>query len=139
MDDLVKFIQERTDEDERIAKAATSPPWSADGMSVRGHERPYADSTGRATVLVVRHTWPQESAHIIRHDPARTLREVEMVRAILAEHATVTAAFSGQICRVCWTTRKEGPLEGDPYPCRTLRLVAAIWSDHPDYKEEWKP
>ena len=23
--------------------------------------------------------------------------------------------------------------------CRTVRLLAAIWSDRPDYRQEWKP
>lgn len=25
------------------------------------------------------------------------------------------------------------------YPCGTVRRIAAIWSDHPDYRPEWAP
>src|SRR4051812_2962345 len=26
-----------------------------------------------------------------------------------------------------------------PWPCETLRALAAVYSDHEDYREEWKP
>jgi hypothetical protein len=25
-----------------------------------------------------------------------------------------------------------------PWPCPTLRLLAAVYADHPDYREEWR-
>lgn len=37
----------------------------------------------------------------------------------------------GWFCRTCWGE--------DRYPCTTLRLLAAPYSDHPNYREEWKP
>lgn len=68
--------------------------------------------------------------------PARVLREVEAMRKILAAHSDrpehrcplpVLAGPTGQL----WT-----PEEG---PCYTLRLLASIWSDHPDYAEAVRP
>ena len=52
--------------------------------------------------------------------PARALREAAFKRAILAEHRTAAA----------WSS--------DNWPL-SLRLLAAIWSDHSDYDREWKP
>ena len=65
----------------------------------------------------------------IGEDEAAALREVKAKREILAAHdrpehrcpLPVLAGPTGQL----WT-----PDEG---PCWTLRLLAAIYSDHPDY------
>ena len=60
--------------------------------------------------------------------PARVLREVEAGRKILALHQ----AEPGQHPDFCGYDLHE-------LPCLTLRLLAAIWSDHPDYHESWRP
>ena len=69
-------------EDEAAAKKATDGPWYQQDMEIRGHNRHYAG--GGPGILVVRHTWPQEAAHIIRHDPARVHRDVRAMRDLLA-------------------------------------------------------
>jgi hypothetical protein len=53
-----------------------------------------------------------DARHIARHDPARVLREVEAGRKLV----TVT--------------------EGSRF---LLKILAAIYSDHPDYRPEWAP
>ena len=67
--------------------------------------------------------------------PARVLREVEAGRAILADHHQEGTSI--------WCNRCDpGADLGDSstwYPCRTLRAIAAVWSDHPDYRQEWAP
>jgi Family of unknown function (DUF6221) len=73
----------------------------------------------------------------------RQLREVEAKRAILAVHAPREggdgAGAEIQVCQTCSWDGGAGDVEGDPYPCETLRFLAAVYSDHPDYQEEWKP
>jgi Family of unknown function (DUF6221) len=61
------------------------------------------------------------------------LRMVEAGRAILAEHA---GGYPGY-CAVCHA----GGFDWDPerWPCATVRALAAVYSDHPDYRDEWKP
>lgn len=73
----------------------------------------------------------------------RMLREVETKRAILAEHAT-------EEFPVAWHTSPED-VELRVYPvcktcnawfgrfgaCPTVRAVASVWSDHPDYDPAW--
>ena len=60
-------------------------------------------------------------------DPARVLREAGAGRAIVEIH-------------------RPGFDPGDAHdadlrsiPCDTIRHLAAVYSDHPDYREEWSP
>ncbi len=73
----------------------------------------------------------EQAEHIARHDPARVLREVEAKRAIVALHD------------IQWhSCPHEHPLfqyEGGPRPCVTLRLLAAIYNEHADYDQAWRP
>jgi hypothetical protein len=114
--DLVEFLHARLDEDEAWAK------WAADRTTAE---------------------WHPDFAP--RHDPARVLREVEAGRAILAAHGPDPIGKFGGVqeprCLVCLTDRDgyEEQWEADPWPCATLRHLAAIYSDHPDYRQEWKP
>ena len=68
-----------------------------------------------------RHEWedlPDASfAHARSFDPARVLREVEAKRAIL-DYENYRKSLPG---------------------CLLLRHFAAVYSDHPGYRPEWKP
>lgn len=68
-----------------------------------------------------------DSAAEVTIDPARVLAECEAKRATLREHAIGPTGD----CGVCsyWSE----------YPCPTVRFVAAVYSDHPDFREEWRP
>jgi hypothetical protein len=108
-DDLVAFVSARLDEDEAAAKAAA--------------------------------------------EAARALREVEAKRKILGMHHPTephpefgfTYPAAARFCGYCgpgdnWQAEQEP----DHYPfalwpCGHARLLAAIWSDHPDYRPEWAP
>lgn len=146
VDELIAFFHARLDEDERWALAASPGPWSenaestevlavdgitvADGFALSGNQL-------RATV-----------AHIARHDPDRVLREVEAKRRILDEHASEDGDCSA--CgRASWEENPGAYLRDEPemadvwrptiWPCRTARLLALPYADHPDYREKWKP
>lgn len=119
MDDLVAFVTARLDEDE---------------AQIRESEN-YLD------------TWCALSG--LHLDPARALREVAAIRAILAMHAPVP--FWGNrppplrdrtpenaVSSYCECQCPDGVILGK-YPCDTARLLAAVWGDHPDYRSEWKP
>ena len=64
---------------------------------------------------------------IADHDPARVLREVAAKRAILAEHAA-----GADPCDVHDASLRT-------IPCDTVLHIAAVWSDHDDYRQEWAP
>jgi hypothetical protein len=69
--------------------------------------------------------------HVARHDPGRVLREVAAKRAILA---TLTSRVQAEDSEPA-TWHQVGY---DRARFDVLRLLAAIWSDHPDYDNEWK-
>jgi hypothetical protein len=82
---------------------------------------------------------PSDADHIARHDPARVLREVAALRAVVEIHEPVKSAFPSftapMVCGVC----SPGKEEGWDAPCPTLRHLASIWSDHEDYDPAWQP
>jgi hypothetical protein len=131
VDDLIAFLRAQLDEDERIARAVEdrSAPWDgqwmADGNS--------AVRTLNGHVLFYRHdSGPLEPGlvdHVVRHDPARVLREIDAKRRILAEHA-----LNGWVCDTC----DNGEVE-QVFPCRTLRLLALPYADRPGYLDSWRP
>ena len=127
-DTEIAFLNARLDEDEAAAKAATDGPWYTNGSEIRGHSRTYAG--GEPGILVVKHTWPQESAHITRQDPARTLREVEVWRRLLLDYqgAPLDAAYGGTeretgfrlalsaALKAKIATYPGNPVTGEPFP-----------------------
>lgn len=147
-DDLVAFIRARLDEDEAVARNAPGGPWRADDSEccIATDEEGCILETGclgygSTREVVVR--------HVTRHDPARVLRGVEAKRRILAAHGPTTPAIVGgtldypdaaKLCGTCGPG-DDWQAEQQPYghvPCYTVRLLAIEWSDHSDYREEWR-
>lgn len=111
MKDLIAFLNARLDEDEAAA-------WAVHDVN-------------KCDALL----YEEDMADAARRDPdcdcgqpARVLREVEAKRAIVKLHA----AEPGQHPDFCGHDLHE-------LPCLTLRLLAAVWNDHPDYRQEWAP
>lgn len=126
MSDLAEFLRARLDEDEEAAQAAKPGPWHADGGGVYA-KHPVDEVVDYST----------SADHIARHDPKRTLIEVEAKRRNIEQHGSTTGYVfddddDALACRCC----------GDltvAYPCGTLRLLALPYADHPDYRPEWAP
>ena len=124
MNDLTAFLNARLDEDEAAAKAAWGVEWDWRYVAQPFGERPS-----------IAHT-----VHIARHDPARVLREVEAKRAILDRHMPHQPAFGGLACDWCSEDVDDRPqIAKERWPCPDVRSIATVWSDHPDYRPEWKP
>jgi hypothetical protein len=118
MDDLVAFLAARLDEDEAAARAALS-------QSAEEGTAWWFDDVGPET--------PREF-HVARHDPARVLREVEARREILNRYAR---GLAGDLPE--WKAGRELIEAGLAILRAVLRDLAAVYSDHPDYRAEWKP
>jgi hypothetical protein len=135
--DLMAFLDARLDEDEATAKGATPGPWAWESTGQKDSswalglvQDENGDSlTGEVAcgvgividgVCECINGHLADAAHIARHNPARALREVAFKRAILGQYRTAAG----------WSS--------DNWPL-SLRLLAAIWSDHPDYRPEWRP
>ncbi|MFE4330153.1 DUF6221 family protein [Streptomyces sp. NPDC056831] len=118
MDDLVQFLRARLDEDARDAEAA--------GDSWYGYE----PEQQIAFVSVA------DARHIARHSPFRVLSDIAAKLDLLELHeATDTKIGPGPVCMICDDLSGNGPT----HPCRTLRLLARPYADHPDYRDTWRP
>jgi hypothetical protein len=77
------------------------------------------------------------AAHIARHDPARVLAQCAAIRRAMAEHPEDDDGYctDNQDIGVGW--RLEHGC-GWLYPCPTVRALASIWADHPDFDPAWE-
>jgi hypothetical protein len=112
MDDLIAFLNARLGEDEAAANEIHRP-------RICGS----VDRDGEFDPDPIWCSCPY---------PARVLREVEAVRRIIGEFAYWEDKLS---------TDPEYPALADRYETAAamIRPLAAIWSDHPDYRDERKP
>jgi hypothetical protein len=73
--------------------------------------------------------------------PARALRELEAKARIVDEHAPVHPV----VLRELVSSSQEGLVilsfcpvcDSEEPPCSTLRALTSVYSDHPDYRQEW--
>ncbi|HEV2375844.1 MAG TPA: DUF6221 family protein [Streptosporangiaceae bacterium] len=128
-DGLVAFWRARLDEAEAAARESLDAP---DG-ALR-----YLDVD----------QWGDSLVHLFDED--RVLREVEADRAILALHRQdpeggFTWGSGATTAGNCAECSCEGALAATEcfatvdYPCKTVRIRVSVYSDHPDYQQEWKP
>lgn len=127
---IVEFLEARLDEDEEVARDAAG--WDSSG-SIRDEglwRRDGVNSvidSARRMVVYGDGSAPDDSqaAHIVRHDPARVLREVAAKRAIMAEHGIDQDPCDAHDAMY------------ESAPCDVILNLAAIYLDHPDYQAEW--
>jgi hypothetical protein len=150
---ITEFLLARIAEDEAAASRYSLRNWRAvDGYTVQGDfgvaGRERVDS---ATDWGICRTAARSDADFIaRHDPARVLRECEAKRRIVRMHERLGSAYpretwtypeAADTCATCgpgdsWQAKDEPYGE---YPCLTLRVLASVYADHPDYRDEWRP
>jgi hypothetical protein len=164
MDDLVQFLRDRLDEDELWATEASRDDgketpkggvhwhWVANSNDEEiapdpRREKVVGSEAEETVSLRSREKWPTASGvgdlpqfalyadevlstvggHIIRHDPARVLTEVESKRQIVNWVDRSRAFFR----------ETNGTLTPAAY--QVLGPLAAVYADHPDYNEAWRP
>jgi hypothetical protein len=132
MDDLVAFLRARLDEDEARALKARGE-WDAEWVIAEWQDLPDEVFTQTRT-----------------YDPARVLREVAAKR-VIAERHTVDVSKVSQFLYDPYTGERVPDrydvscvtcdyIGDDPsMTCDVLRHLAAVYSDHPEYRDEWKP
>lgn len=149
MEDLVRWLGQQLDDDERIARAAgglawhrPEDPWEF-AVAIR-------DSEGERVVCI--EGWPSEGqgVHIVAHDPARVLREIDSKRRLLAHY--IKAA---QAVEELTATRERLRLRGQDLLMTEMELesaihrrdtlhgvvcvLAAVYADREGYEEGWAP
>lgn len=75
---------------------------------------------------------------------ARERREVEVKRRIVDDHEPVilrggSGARYYETTRVCRSCEPPRQFPESAVPCQTLKLLASVYADHPDYRGEWRP
>jgi hypothetical protein len=131
VDDLVQFLRDRYSEDEAATKALLDD--TRPGRIARWEfcEDGAIRDKGARNTLRVKFTWRPEAVHIVRHDPARVLADVEAKRRIVGLAAGMLAAAKGDS-----EVDHYGGLSAAE---DTLSLLALPYADHPDYREDWRP
>jgi hypothetical protein len=150
---LVEFLTARWDEAEATAREADFEPWEVgptfgaldNRVYVRREGDPF-DSIGTCVIACQVPNMPRFRAnarHIAANDPAHVLADITAKRAILAEHAIKDNGAGKPDSRYCWTCYADRGYNADSSRylawCRTVRLLAVPFADHPDYDESWRP
>ena len=162
---LTKFLLERITEDEETANATCGKRW----RTLPDREVGYFDVVVNENDEFIVGLWSGESvpdgddwvpvptsgtgsvvedaAHIARHDPVRVLAECAAKRRIIALHEVQVDEDGGSTkdgrhdtlywCATCDEDRGYGCWIQPG--CQTLRILAAVYADHPDYRDEWMP
>ena len=113
---LTEFLEARIAEDEAVARGSGVIAW----LTYRG-PRGLMDYTEVASATVdAPDVWMADEGEAVGFTSAQVIYDE---RRVLAECAAKRA-----ILRL--------PVR---YPCPTLRILAEVYADHPDYLPEWKP
>jgi hypothetical protein len=117
---LVEFLDARIAEEEAEARQAF------DDLDLDG------TGTGWSTSLGYDHNQLSGPGYVFtrRWSPERVLAECEAKRQIIEEHGG-RAPYFVDPCDA-------HDAEFKTIPCDTARFLAAVYADHPDYREEWK-
>lgn len=110
-DEIVAFIRSRLAEDEK---------WAYDAIT----EEQKHPQNGLPQHKKMTYPYPERLARCVfdgYHGPARVLRGVEAKRRLIAESENAYRQDTAAGLELA------------------LRIVAAEWSMHPDYRQEWKP
>lgn len=127
---LLEFIEARLTEDERVARRIESA-WRC----IAGTGEIVASDGTNAEVCAEAH-WEGVGEHIVRHDPARVLRDVAALRSVVED------------CRSAMDWADACAAEGNPASMHArhagsllgvLKTFAEVWRDHPDYDPTWSP
>ena len=123
MPDLIGFIQARLADDEEAAREASSTDWYLAQPASCGCCLQIRARDGYGSLVCTLDD--RDAAHVVRHDPARVLREVEAKRKIIARYQASLDYDNAEDEARCWLL---GEIVG---------VLASAWSDHPDYDPGW--
>lgn len=108
--ELVDFLRARLDEDERAARRA------GDSFRQIGETGVIVATEGDRAEECASANWAGAAEHIVRHDPARVLAEVESKRRLLL-----------------WAESAEGGLFLFP----VVDTLVEVYRNHPDFDPAW--
>jgi hypothetical protein len=144
VEDLVQWLRVQLDADDRIARRA------GDSFRQIGETGVIVATEGDRAEECASANWAGIAEHIVTHDPARVLREVDAKRQVIAKYATAVdrmKELGSQIERLKADGRDTLMPEMDRATAihrrdvlaEVLRLHALTYVDRPGYREEWRP
>ncbi|WP_199572698.1 DUF6221 family protein [Streptomyces murinus] len=138
MDDLVRWLGEQFDADERIARAAQQNGDVKDGHWFDDEDEEVIDDSGWRIAFTVD---TGTRAHIAAHDPARVLREIDAKRALMKQIFRYEAKIDGEwgCCHDAKEIEAGECPETPPHEIEALQILALVYADRPGYQESWRP
>jgi len=137
-DDLVVFLRARLAEDVRAAIATLKPEVVVGSHRGKPIPRWAVHGSGRGLIdegggtVRAKDIFPAEAEHVVRHDPARVLREIEAKRRIVDAYAEALRIQDG-FRETTGEMMRRTAIE------MACLAYAVAYADHPDHREEWKP
>lgn len=130
MTTITEFLLARIAEDEAVAREADGRAWwIADGDEWGSNV--HDEATGK---VVADQISDRHAAHIVRHDPARVLAECEAKRRVIEYSWGDRLSIEGE-----WGSgRSREEMDAKDDVPDVVRALAAIYAEHPDYREEWR-
>jgi hypothetical protein len=126
MDDLVQWLRDQLDEDERIARRA------GDSFRQIGETGVIVATEGDRAEECASANWAGVAEHIVAHDPARVLREIDAKRRIVERYERAMEnrrAHPDDLASAGALLALHG----------AVNLLALPYVDRPGYREEWAP
>lgn len=143
-DDLVRWLRAELDYDKRVARAAGGAAWEELPVSGWVHTSPLPSSEWQPSGYdhhVASAPSVEDRAHIVAHDPARVLREIDAKRRTLERHTPHSSGTIG--CSAHCSRPHPGAQvcnhDGYRWPCPDVRDLASVYDQRPGYKESWRP
>jgi hypothetical protein len=96
-------------------------------MAWQEHPKNWVSASSLSRVALVVHDG--DRSHVVRHDPARVLREIDAKRRLLAEYQRADAEGK-------YPDWPGGYASGLEY---AVQIAAAEYADRPGYDPEWAP
>jgi len=142
MDDLIAFWRARLDDAELAARNAGGERWDFTGINCEVRVREPSGGLGRI-IAYCRHGSPVAedlalTIHIGHNDPYRALRQVEADRELLARYREAAIHLAGNAATMP-DSQLQAALAAQGAQLAVIRDRAAVWDDHPDYLDKWKP
>lgn len=122
---LTDFLLARIAEDKAVARAALDLNRRFDG-------------DGGWTPAGLEDPWPEEVAHITRHDPARVLAECKAKRRIVEQAEEASADRAQVIGEFCVGKAESDAAHATDPGDLILKAVASVYADHPDFDPAWR-
>ena len=125
---LTEFLRARIAEDEAAASTPPGVTWVPSRPGDSWYEAVWGSAFDD-------HRCDSRSGPLLQVDPRRVLAECEAKRraidAAWADHVQIESEWGKNQSRLQMDAKHDVP--------DVLRHLAAVYSDHPDYRDEWRP